>query len=240
MPLYPHILSEIARTPWAIMPASLRAIVGTAEGKLSAVDYPNFHGAGPDEQNDVSALLGEKSEGARLTSVRDGIGIMQINGPIVPRGDSFTDMSGLTSIDRMSAELSALAVDPAVRHVLLVIDSPGGAITGISEFASMVEALEKPVTAYVYGNAASAAYWIASAADEIIVGATSMVGSIGVVMSGMKLEDGEWGWCPRSRRTSDPILTRRTAVPNCSACSTASPTCSSRPSHVTEIRPRTR
>jgi ClpP class serine protease len=44
----------------------------------------------------------------------------------------------------------------------------------------------------VYGNAASAAYWIASAADEIIVGATGMVGSIGVVMSGRKMEDGEW------------------------------------------------
>ncbi len=192
MPQYPHILSEIARTPWAIMPSSLRAIVGTAEGKLSAADYPNFHAAAPEEQRAVSAELGEKSEGTRLTSIRNGIGIMQINGPIVPRGDAFTDMSGLTSIDRMSAELSALAVDPSVRHVLLVMDSPGGAITGISEFASMVEAMEKPVTAYVYGNAASAAYWIASAADEIIAGATGMVGSIGVVMSGRKLEDGEW------------------------------------------------
>lgn len=192
MPLYPHILSEIARTPWAIMPSSLRAIVGAAEGKLSAADYPSFHGADPDAQIAVSEQLGTKSEGARLSSVRDGIGILQLNGPIVPRGDAFTDMSGLTSIDRLSAEFSALAVDPNVKHILLLIDSPGGAITGISEFASMIDTSEKPVTAYVYGNAASAAYWIASAADEIIVGETSMVGSIGVVMSGRKLEDGEW------------------------------------------------
>ena len=192
MPLYPHILSEIARTPWAIMPSSLRAIVGAAEGKLSAADYPAFHAAAPEEQIEISEMLGAKSEGARLSSVRDGIGILQLNGPIVPRGDAFTDMSGLTSIDRLSAEFSALAVDPNVKHILLLIDSPGGAITGISEFASMIEVSEKPVTAYVYGNAASAAYWIASAADEIIVGATSMVGSIGVVMSGRKLEDGEW------------------------------------------------
>jgi capsid assembly protease len=192
MPFYPHILSEIARTPWAIMPSSLRAIVGAAEGKLSAADYPSFHGADPDAQVAVSEQLGTKSDGARLSSVRDGIGILQLNGPIVPRGDAFTDMSGLTSIDRLSAEFSALAVDPNVKHILLLIDSPGGAITGISEFASMIDTSEKPVTAYVYGNAASAAYWIASAADEIIVGATSMVGSIGVVMSGRKLEDGEW------------------------------------------------
>jgi ClpP class serine protease len=192
MPIYPHILSEIARTPWAIMPSSLRSIVGAAEGKLSAADYPNFHGAPQEEQQAVSAMLGTKSEGARMSSVRDGIGIMQINGPIVPRADLFTEMSGLTSVDRLSAEFSALAVDPSVRRILLVMDSPGGAITGISEFASQIETSEKPVTAYVYGMAASAGYWIASAADEIIGNDTAMVGSIGVVMGGRKSADDEW------------------------------------------------
>lgn len=191
MPKYPHILSEIARTPWAITPAALRGIVSAAEGKLDARDYPTFHGAEPGKQLEISAMLGEKQGGARLSSVRDGLGILQINGPIVPRADAFTDMSGLTSVDRLSAEFSALAADPGVRHILLVLDSPGGAITGISEFASQVDAAAKPVTAYIYGMAASAAYWIASAADEILAGDTAMTGSIGVVMTLYKGDEDE-------------------------------------------------
>lgn len=180
---YPHILAEIARTPWAMTQSAVAAVNRAARGGLDASDYPTLHGSDPDAQVAVSEQLGTKSEGARLSSVRDGIGILQINGPLIPRGDAMTAMSGLTTIDTLSREFSALVSDPSVRRIVLVIDSPGGAITGISEFASMVASAGKPTTAYVYGMAASAAYWIASAADEIIVGDTAMVGSIGVVMS---------------------------------------------------------
>ena len=65
----------------------------------------------------------------------------------------------------------------------MLLDSPGGQVSGINAFADIVAAgtKKKYTTAFVAGSAASAAYWIASAASEIAMEGTGMVGSIGVV-----------------------------------------------------------
>jgi signal peptide peptidase SppA len=61
--------------------------------------------------------------------------------------------------------------------------SPGGVVTGTDELSSQIFAARgtKPIIAHVNGYAASAAYWIASAADEIVVTSSGQVGSIGVI-----------------------------------------------------------
>lgn len=184
---YPHILAEIARTPWAIAPEALRGILSAVNGDAS--ERTVFHGASQVEQVVASTALGQPRPGSKFSHVRGDVGAIQINGPIVPRADGMEAMSGaLASVDRLTAEFEALDADPAIRRIALIIDSPGGAVTGISEFATRIRAASKPVVAYVYGHAASAAYWIASAASEIYTANTSLVGSIGVVMS---LERGE-------------------------------------------------
>ncbi|MCU0228980.1 MAG: S49 family peptidase [Bryobacterales bacterium] len=73
----------------------------------------------------------------------------------------------------------------AVRSVVLEIDSPGGELTGMNELAKLIAAARgsKPVLAYVGGMAASGAYWLASAADEIVADETAMLGSVGVVLT---------------------------------------------------------
>lgn len=88
------------------------------------------------------------------------------------------------SADALLADLATIAADPAIQRAVLVIDSPGGTVAGTAEVAEAVRALSasKPVTAYVDGLAASAAFWIASQADEIVASApTAEVGSIGVI-----------------------------------------------------------
>lgn len=66
---------------------------------------------------------------------------------------------------------------------LIEIDSPGGAVDGTPEFASIVAGLSKPVVAYVDNMAASAAYWIASQTDHIVTNEKNytQVGSIGTL-----------------------------------------------------------
>jgi len=72
-------------------------------------------------------------------------------------------------------------------HILLV-DSPGGHVDGTKDLADAVKATKKPVVAYVDGLAASAAMWISSAADEIILSNdTTMVGSVGTMISLMDI-----------------------------------------------------
>jgi ClpP class serine protease len=72
-----------------------------------------------------------------------------------------------------------------VGAILLHVDSPGGEVTGIHEFGELIHQARgvKPVWAYVEGLGASAAYWLSSAAEEIVADPTAALGSIGVVMT---------------------------------------------------------
>ncbi|MCP4320014.1 MAG: S49 family peptidase, partial [Hyphomicrobiales bacterium] len=93
----------------------------------------------------------------------------------------FSAISGGTSVQALATDFGTAMDDVSVECIVLDIDSPGGTVTGIAEFAELIKSAEKPVVAYVSGTGASAAYWIASAADAVIVNATAAVGSIGVV-----------------------------------------------------------
>ena len=94
-----------------------------------------------------------------------------------------TEYSGATSINTLTDDYRKALDSSDVGAILLVVDSPGGAVSGINAFADIVAAgtKKKYTTAFVAGSAASAAYWIASAASEIAMERTGMVGSIGVV-----------------------------------------------------------
>lgn len=85
----------------------------------------------------------------------------------------------------LSMLMNQLAADPDIGTVILDIDSPGGQVTGTKEAADAVYALgqKKRVVALVEPLAASAAYWIASQASEIIAVPSADVGSIGVFMA---------------------------------------------------------
>lgn len=72
--------------------------------------------------------------------------------------------------------------DPAVQRVALVIDSPGGMVAGCFDCTDLLSAsAAKPTRAFAADSAYSAAYAIASVADQISVTRTGGVGSIGVV-----------------------------------------------------------
>lgn len=86
-------------------------------------------------------------------------------------------------------QLDSAAKDDAIKGVLLVIDSPGGAVAPSIEIAYAVKRLaqKKPIVAYAKGTIASGSYYASIWADKIIVNPGSMVGSIGVIMQGADL-----------------------------------------------------
>jgi signal peptide peptidase SppA len=158
---------------WAILPEMLETIISVANREASIT-----------ELRDAFAVKdAEPLPGARRAEIRDGIAIIPVFGPIFPRANLFTWMSGATSIQTLAKDLAVAVNDRAVGGIVLNIDSPGGEVTGVNEFAAMVKAARgvKPITAYVLGYAASAGYWIASAAGKVVADATAELGSIGVV-----------------------------------------------------------
>jgi protease-4 len=94
------------------------------------------------------------------------------------------DINALTAYE-ITTQLAYARTDPAVKAVVLVINSPGGSAAYSEELYLDVLDLrsEMPVVASVDLLAASGAYYMAAAADEIFAKPTSAVGSIGVISS---------------------------------------------------------
>ncbi|TFH84807.1 S49 family peptidase [Billgrantia azerbaijanica] len=147
-----------------------------------------------DRQGDVEALearLGRPLDNTRSVSVRDGVAVIPVSGPIFRYANLFTEISGATATGVLATDIQAALDNPGVHALVLDVDSPGGDANGINELAEMIFAARgtKPLRAYVGGQAASAAYWIASAADEVIVDDTAQLGSVGVVLNIRTRED---------------------------------------------------
>jgi len=84
-----------------------------------------------------------------------------------------------------------MAEDEMVKGVLLVVDSPGGAVSPSIEIAEAIKRLKetKPVIAYAAGTMASGSYYASIYADKIVANRGSMIGSIGVIMQGYNIEE---------------------------------------------------
>lgn len=158
----------IARQPWAIQDGMLETIVSIARGENESPDA-------------VAAKLGRPLQNTRTVSMRGSVAVIPVTGPIFRYANLFTEISGATSLSELAKDFNAALDDSAVSSIVLEIDSPGGQAAGIAEFAHMIRNSSKPVTAYVDGMGASAAYWIASAAHELVISKTGEVGSIGAI-----------------------------------------------------------
>ena len=182
MSAYPHLAARLFNTPLMVLPAKLDAIIAGLGGRLLGVDgltLPAAQSAAPEM---LSTRRSEQHPGGwRLDN---GVAVIDVRGALVHRSRLEADSTSLLGYDDIAAAFqSALASDDA-RAIALVIDSPGGEVQGAFELASRIHAArgQKPVIAIADGMAASAAYLIASAADEVLATPTSYTGSVGIVM----------------------------------------------------------
>lgn len=130
----------------------------------------------------MDAFANQKPE--PIADVKDGIGYVMLDGVISRKVSAIEKSSGITDVAEVAAAVSDFAGRDDVQGIMLMIDSPGGTVGGVPELASIVKAASerKRVVAYVDGMACSAAYWIASQADEIIATESAHVGSVGVYL----------------------------------------------------------
>lgn len=112
--------------------------------------------------------------------------VIRLQGSIGMGGRSLNDAALASTIERAFTRGKPAAV-------ALVINSPGGSAAQSSLIAARIRRLadEKkvPVHAFVEDIAASGGYWLACAADDIWVDASSIVGSIGVIFAGFGFQD---------------------------------------------------
>lgn len=157
--------------PWLIQADALENILAIAQ-----------------RQGDPEALetrLGRPLDNARRVTVRDGIAVIPVTGPIFRYANLFTRISGATSTQDLATDIQSALDNKFVEGIVLEFNTPGGEATGIAEMADVIRAgrHRKRIVAYVDGAAASAGYWLASATHEIVIAQTAILGSIGTVMS---------------------------------------------------------
>ncbi|WP_127104361.1 S49 family peptidase [Pararhodobacter zhoushanensis] len=182
-----RVLGAIHSHPWAIMPDYLAAIEAIAmrafeTGALAAV-AEDGHQARLAADMTAIAATGTPLAGATMSTVRDGTAVIPVFGPIFPRATMLNSSAGGTSLDGIMRDFRVAQADADVSRIVLMIDSPGGVVSGLGEAAAAIRGSAKPVTAFVTGLGASAAYWLASQASEIVLDSSAQVGSIGVAFS---------------------------------------------------------
>lgn len=182
---YRNIIRAITSTPWAVLPSTLEVIaelvsLRAAGGHLSAEEIEQRIAAGPGSRQPY-------------TSSGGAVAVIPLTGVLMPRATLMSAMSGGTSLQHVGAAIDAAAADPEISAIVLDVDSPGGSVTLVPETAARVRAASqsKRVVAVANGMAASAAYWIASQADELVVTPSGMVGSIGVLATHKNIADAE-------------------------------------------------
>lgn len=181
------LVAAIRSQHWAILPEYLQAIEAIAARALDDDILKKVAGDGHVAQVDASrmavASVGTRLEGSRKSTIRDGTAVVPVIGAIFPRAGMMNASTDGTSLDAVMHDIRVAEASADVQRIVLLVDSPGGVVSGLGEAASALRAVSKPITAFVTGNGASAAYWLASQAGEIVMDSSAMVGSIGVVAS---------------------------------------------------------
>ena len=168
---------DILTSPWAIVPEKLY--------EIQEIYSTHLRGEKIDISS-IEAMVKEPGDGDgdERYQVVEGVAIIPIQGVIAKRMNLFSRISGGVSTQMVGDDIKSALADETVNGILLDIDSPGGSVDGTEDLVNIIyEGREqKAIVAYSDGMIASAAYWIASAAQAVYIsGATVEVGSIGVV-----------------------------------------------------------
>lgn len=180
-------LDLAAGVPWLITPEALDQLLAIAARERLDLDAVERAHARWETSPEAIALRDmARLDGAAYATVRDGVATVPVRGPMFRYANLMTMLSGATSTQMLARDFQLAIDSPDVRAVVVNYDTPGGQADGIAELAAAMRAARgrKPIVAYVGDWAASAGYWLATAADEIVLSPTGKVGSIGAVMVG--------------------------------------------------------
>jgi len=127
----------------------------------------------------LTLVFGKKPEAYKAGKV----GIIPLRGVIGKGLSRLEALTGAADGDEFTTAIEAMEDDEEVEYIVVDISSPGGTVTGVEEAASMLARSSKKTVAFTDTEAASAAYWIGSAADRFVATPSATVGSIGVYMA---------------------------------------------------------
>jgi signal peptide peptidase SppA len=175
---YTHIRRALAGKLWFMHEQKMNEILAFLEIKLSG-------GSSSSEAIAAIRAANEASAARAASASKSGggaVAVIPIYGVIMHRPSMDLSGPGGTSCEGLSQQLRAALDDPNVKSIVLDIDSPGGDVDGVDELAAEIYSARKQKKISAVSNClcASAAYYLASQATEIVASPSSLTGSIGV------------------------------------------------------------
>jgi signal peptide peptidase SppA len=160
---------------WAIEETAANALVHQA-ARLNLHVHMETRG-----EETARQAKAEMSDGGRNYPLSSGMATFQITGPMQKQYSSF---SGGTSTIGVRRQLRAAKADPECSCGLMIVDSPGGTVSGNQELCDEMAAFarEKPLYIQIEDMACSAAYGAASQGTKVFANRNSWLANIGTYM----------------------------------------------------------
>ncbi|HMM12479.1 MAG TPA: S49 family peptidase [Bacteroidales bacterium] len=182
--LQPHLIHAILYEPWAIMPEWVSAHAQFIETLFNR--NIEFDQSAPELPEVVSFSDGDN--GIDLTGSESAqLQIIKVVGALT----KYDQLCGPAGMLTLASWVRNAADNPMIDAIVIRADSPGGMVAGTETLVQAIEYArsKKPVVMFVDDLAASAAYWVASACDEIIANnTTAQLGSIGVMSNWVDMQ----------------------------------------------------
>jgi signal peptide peptidase SppA len=201
---YSRIVTEAYRRVWALREETLRAMqdllcqqssgvkwsVEEIRERIAAANAASGYLGHDEIEARYLALDGEplsmQAAGKRNAAAPGSVAVIPMTGIISHRMSMMGEISGAGggSIQALTAQFRQALEDGNCKAIVFDVDSPGGSVEGVMELAQEIYNARKvkPVTAVCNAMACSAAYWLASAASEVVCTPSGQCGSVGVYM----------------------------------------------------------
>lgn len=178
------LLAEILSGPWLINTERSAAYASVLLSLIKGERIFEGDSSLARERNRPYILAGSGDQKERLgfadTNIPTGsVAVIPIRSEIL----KYDQPCGPRGTQSILSDIKAADQNPGIKSIILVVDSPGGQVSGTDLLSEAIKNSTTPVVAFIDGLAASAAYWIISGASRIIAGSDlDRIGSIGTMM----------------------------------------------------------
>lgn len=169
---YRQILATLVGKPWAIMPERLSNMIDM---------FLFLKDGGVLSEEEINARIGGRR---KRTPISGSVTVLPLFNLMEHRPSMMSEWLGGTSTEVFGQWFDAAANDESVGAIVMDIDSPGGAAAGLQELSAKIFKARRPgrpIIAVANDLAASAAYYVATAADEVVATPGGLIGSVGTI-----------------------------------------------------------
>ena len=117
----------------------------------------------------------------------DAVAVLRLDGAITSGQADYLNPQGITP--GRVADLLEQAADPAVKAIVVHVNSPGGSVVASDEIYHALLDFDRPVVIWMGEVAASGGYYISCGGDYVFAHPDTLTGSIGVISQFLNVED---------------------------------------------------